>query len=188
MDLEVWESILDQYEARRIFGKGWTVTFKHANVKFPYCGYAQRDAVRVKQGKTPYWPTKELAVRHAIAHAHLVGTLNWQKTVKWLRLMRISIEMDGLLEYVEFNQNKGWYLSQTANASGNPYWQVITGATYDTARYFCSGPTAKATFRKAVREGLLDEPYYNEQSSIIWLERAGYADLIPCAKRQQKTA
>lgn len=176
-------SILEEHEARRIRGKGWRVTYSKKNSRLPYCGYAVRNGSRIKDGLgTPYWPTKAMAVHHAIAHAHKNGTLNWPKTQKWLKLMGVEVDMNEMLIHRSFSSKKGWYLSTSTNRLGSIYSTVVVGPSDEFSQYFCSGATPKSAIKKAFKNGLKNEPHYDEESSIVWLIRNGFNDLVEIAK------
>ena len=183
---EAWEAVLESFEARRVTGKGWRVTNSKKNKKFPYCGFAVRNGERIKDGLgTPYWPTQAMAVQHAIAHAHLNGTLDWSKTHKWLKLMRIEVDMNEMLVHRVYNSKKGWYLSTATNRLGATYSTVVVGPSDEFSQYFCIGATPRSAIKKAFKIGLKNEPYYDEESSIVWLIRNGYKDLIELAKKEK---
>ena len=180
---ELWGRAADERQASRLFGKGWTVS-KSKDKRLQYMGHAQRGGCRVVDGTPmPRWEKKEDAVRYAIAHAHKAGTLDWKKTVRWLKLMDMHVEIDGLDFPQVFCRTKGWYISKM---SGGRYYQVIVGKTYKEGLYWSVGASPYSAFRKALNMGLMKEPYFDYDSSIIWLERKGYDDCVKLLRKKKE--
>lgn len=180
-------STLDQYEqperqAARIIGKGWTV-LRSKGKKLQYVGYAQRHSHRVVDGTpTPRWEKKEDAVRYAIIHAHKAGTLDWKKTVRWMKVMGLQVNIEGLELPKVFRKQKGWYLSRE---KGGRYYQIKVGKSHDDSLYWGIGATPYTVLRKAVGMGLMSEPYFDYDSSIIWLKQKGYDDCVGLLKKKK---
>lgn len=184
---EVWQDMLDrsadEREAKAITGKGWTVCHHKKNTGKPWCGYARTASGRVSDGTgTPYWPTRQQAVERAIGHARKAGTLDWEKTTRWLKLMRIEIDMDAMMDFGPHHQGRGWYLSSTVTQTGHRYCTVRVGRRYEESMYLCVGSSRRSALRKAFRQGLRSEPWYDESSSVVWLRQHGFHDLIDIAR------
>ena len=174
MPQDVWEMSLDQREAAKIVGKGWTVS--KCKKAVPFSGYALRNGLRITDGTgCPRWPTKEEAIKYAVAHAQKNGTLDWPKTVRWLKLMRIDVKIDGFSMPATSKKAKGWYMDQ-CRRKGTDFWQLRSGPSHKGSRYWCMGATPRATFSRALRMGLKEEPSYDPVSTKIWFERRGWVD------------
>lgn len=157
----------------QVRGKGWTVS-RSKGKKSCYCGYAVRNGRRVVDGTpTPYWPDKITAIKYAIAHANEAGTLDWPKTVRWIKLSKMDITIDHLKLPKLFQRQKGWYLTPTQRGK---YYQVRVGPSYREALYWANGTTPYSAFSKAVDMGLMEERMFDYDSSIMWLDRQGYDD------------
>ena len=155
----------------QVRGKGWSVSCVKGK-KPRYYGYAVRNGHRVVDGTpTPYWPDKRDAVRYAVAHAHKAGTLDWDKTVLWLKLSGLHVTIDRLTLPKVFQRQKGWYLTPI-----HRYYQVRVGPLYRESLYWANGTTPYSAFSKAVDMGLMEERMFDYDSSIMWLEGHGYDD------------
>jgi len=180
MPQEVWEMFLDQREAAKIVGKGWTVSIS-GGVRVPYSGYALRNGRRITDGTgSPRWTTKADAIKYAVSHAHKHGTLDWNKTVRWLKLMRIEVSISELAMPHVQKHAKGWYMDQPRKGD-NGFWQLRSGPSHRKSVYWCLGATPRATFQRAIRMGLKDEPCYDPISSRMWFERRGWVDCVELA-------
>lgn len=176
------EELKDQRAASKVIGKGWSVS-KSKGKKTPYFGYAKRDGKRVADDNgTPRWQTREEAVIYAICQANKHKTLDWAKTVRWLKLMRMNVSVDGLSMPDTQKRAKGWYMGQTrCRSNGRKYWQIIAGPSYREAVYWCIGLTPRSAFQRAIRMGLKDESWYNQVSSSLWFQRYGHDDCVDLA-------
>lgn len=181
LSLDVWESFLDDRESAQVVGKGWTVCRSKAKLT-PYCGYPLRNGKRVRtEFGYPRFKTIEEAARYAITTAHAEGTLNWEKTVLWLKLKRLEVPLPSLQVPKVHTRSKGWYVSRGRSSSGMVYWQITVGKSYRDAVYWCYGGTVKTAFRTAVKMGLKNEPVYNRESTAQWFERNGFPECVDLA-------
>jgi len=176
---EVWQAFLDQREAAGLKGKGWTVS--KCKQAVPFSGYALRNGLRITDRTgCPRWATKADAIKYAVAHAHKHGTLDWEKSVRWLRLMRIDVSISELAMPHVQKRAKGWYMDRPRKGD-NGFWQLRSGPSHRKAVYWCMGATPRATFQRAIRMGLKDEPCYDPISSRVWFERRGWVDCVELA-------
>ena len=154
--------------AARIKGKGWTTAIRR-NTNYRYLGHATRDGARVVDGTpTPRWETIEEAVKFAIAHAHKAGTLDWEKTVSWIKTRGLNVSIDGFELPKSPNRSCGWYMSRLA---GGKYHQVCVGETWKRSMYWASAPSPCLALERAIDMGLMDEPHFDFEASICRLKK-----------------
>ena len=155
--------------AARIKGKGWTTGIRRGMSCNRYVGYAVRDRRRVLDGSlSPRWDTREEAIKFAIAHAHKVGTLDWKKTVEWIKTSGINVSIDGLELPKPPNRSCGWYMDKLTCGK---YYKVRVGATKQKSMYWAGAPSPCLALERAIDMGLMDEPHFDFDVSICYLKK-----------------
>ena len=178
-----------QNALRAIQGRGWSVR----SWRGKYSAYA-RDA----DGRELYCVTvadyREAVVR-AIAYAVQRGTIGWRPTREYLEIAELDVSTGEIAEHfgrVRGNGTwgKGWSVRNTARskpACKSDSWQVRVGPNVKKTRAFCSTGSERRSIKIAIEEAK-KYPWYGEAETIAYLERRGFHDLVPLAKRNQKTA
>ena len=96
------------------------------------------------------------------------GTLDWKKTVEWIKTRGLNMSVDGFELPKSPNRPCGWYMNKLACGK---YYQVRVGATSRKAMYWSAALSPCLALERAIDMGLMDEPHFDFEASICRLKK-----------------
>ena len=166
----------DIAEASRIYGKGWCV--HRCNKKQVYVARVINKADIATKTYVGSRNNFRDAIVLAVSESFKRGWLDWNKTVRYIKLRGYTITNEEITGTHKSNHQKGWYTEKNIQyKTGGEFYVMKIGTCKKEAKYLLVAISLKKCIEHALPI-IKKQPFYCKTSSKVWLERKGLHELI----------